>query len=191
MTDFNKLYSGLSRVAWGYFFTCIDINFGTVSILPSFVGYLLFLSAISYLKDEERELTLLRTLGVILSFWYIAQWIASWGSSSLDGVWQFADVLISMVRLYFYFQLLTNLASIAAKYQPEGYTLDSRLLRYRTIQTVLLTAIIVITNFHSWLLEIWSVVSIVMMIVHLIVGICLMIALFKLRNCLPTSAEPQ
>lgn len=190
MIDFNKLYSGLSRVAWGYFFTYFDFNIGTVSILPAFVGYLLFLSAISYLKDEERELSLLRTLGVILTFWYIAQWIASWGSSSLDGVWQFADVLISMVRLYFYFQLLTNLASIAAKYQPEGYTLDSRLLQYRTIQTVLLTAILVITNFHSWLLEIWSVVSIVMMIAHVIVGICLMIALFKLRKCISENNEP-
>ena len=191
MTDFNKLYSGLSRVAWGYFFTCFDINFGTVSILPSFVGYLLFLSAISYLKDEERELTLLRTLCVILAFWHGAQWLASWGSSSLDGLWQFADIIISVVNLYFYFQLITNLASIAAKYQPEGYTMDSRLLRYRTIQTVILTAILVITNFHSWLLEIWSVVSIVMMIAHVIVGICLMIALFKLRKCLPTNAEPQ
>ena len=190
MTDYNKLYSGLSRVAWGYFFTCIDINFGTVSILPSFVGYLLFLSAISYLKDEERELTLLRTLGVILAVWHGAQWIASWVSSSLDGVWQFADIIIGIVNLYFYFQLLTNLASVAAKYQPEGYTFDSKLLRYRTIQTVILTAILVITNFHSWLLEIWSVVSIVMMIAHVIVGICLMIALFKLRKCISENNEP-
>lgn len=191
MTDFNKLYSGLSRVAWGYFFTCIDINFGTVSILPAFVGYLLFLSAINCLKDEERELSLLRTLGAILAFWHGAQWIASWGSSSLDGAWQFADLIISVVNLYFYFQLLTNLASIAAKYQPEGYTLDSSLLRYRTIQTVLLTTVLVITNFRSWLLEIWSVVSIVMMIVHLIVGICLMIALFKLRKCISENNEPK
>ena len=67
MTDYHKLYTGIGRAAWGYFFIYFDINLNTVSILPSFIGYLLFLSAINYLCDEQRELNLLRTLGVILA----------------------------------------------------------------------------------------------------------------------------
>lgn len=189
MTDFQKLYKGISRAAWGYFFLCFDFKINTVSIMPSFIGYLLFLSAISYLREEERELSLLHTLGVILALWHGIDWLAGWFSYDLDGLWQFADVLVSLVNLYFHFQLLTNLASIAAKYQPEGYELDSKLLRYRTIQTIILTVITIIPYFRSWLFEIWAVVAIIMLIVYLIVAVCLMIALFSLRKCLPTSEK--
>ena len=191
MTDYQKLYDGISKAAWGYFFIYFDFTINTVSILPSFVGYLLFLSAIGYLKDEERELSLLHTLCVILALWHGVDWLAGWVSFDMDGVWQFVDILVSLVNLYFHFQLLTNLASIATKYQPEGYELDSELLRYRTIQTVILTAITIITHFHSRLLEVWIFVSIVMLIIYSIAGICLMKALFDLRRCLPANDEQE
>ena len=184
MTNYQKLYDGISKAAWGYFFIYFDFNINTVSVLPSFVGYILFLSAISYLQGEERDLSLLHTLGVILALWHGAKWLVSWGSFDLDGIWQFADIIISLVNLYFHFQFLTNLASIAAKYQSEGYELDSKLLRYRTIQTVILTAITITTHLHSWLLEVWAFIIIVMVIVYVVIGICLMKALFDLRKCL-------
>lgn len=187
MTNHQKLYSGISKAAWGYFFLYFNINFNNVSILPSFVGYLLFLSAINLLKDEERELSLLRTLAVIMALWTGVEWLASFVGLNLEGMWQFIDIIISLVNLYFHFQFLTNLASIAAKYQPEGYELDAKLLRYRTLQTVMLTAIEVIIRFQPWLSEAWTVISICMLIVYLIAGICLMKALFDLRKCLPTN----
>ena len=190
MTDYRKLYDGISKAAWGYFFIYFNININTVSFLPSFVGYLLFLSAINYLKDEERELGLLHTLGVILALWHGAEWVMSWLGVSLDGAWQFIDIIISLVNLYFHFQLLTNLASIATKYQPEGYEQDAKLLRYRTLQTVMLTAITIVTELHPWLSDAWIYISIVMLIVYLIAGICLMKALFDLRKCLPTEEQP-
>ena len=187
MTNHQKLYSGISKAAWGYFFLYFNINFNNVSILPSFVGYLLFLSAINLLKDEERELSLLRTLAVIMALWTGVEWLASFVGLNLEGMWQFIDIIISLVNLYFHFQFLTNLASIAAKYQSEGYELDAKLLRYRTLQTVMLSAIEVIICFQPWLSEVWTVISICMLIVYLIAGICLMKALFDLRKCLPTN----
>lgn len=189
MTDHQKLYSGISRAAWGYFFLYFNININTVSILPSFVGYILFLSAIGLLKGEERELSLLHTLGVILALWHGAQWLMSWMDMDLDGVWQFADIIISLANLYFHFQLLTNLASIAAKYQPEGYGQDEKLLRYRTLQTLMLTAIAIISCLYPWISEMWGYVSIGLALVYLIAGICLMKALFDLRKCLPEETE--
>lgn len=189
MTDHQKLYSGISRAAWGYFFLYFNININTVSILPSFVGYILFLSAIGLLKEEERELSLLHTLGVILALWHGAQWLMSWMDMDLDGVWQFADIIISLADLYFHFQLLTNLASIAAKYQPEGYGQDEKLLRYRTLQTLMLTAIAIISCLYPWISEMWGYVSIGLALVYLIAGICLMKALFDLRKCLPEETE--
>ena len=187
MTDYQKLYSGISKAAWGYFFLYFNINFNNVSVLPSFVGYLLFLSAIKLLKEEERELSLLHTLGVIMALWTGVEWLASFVGLNLEGMWQFIDIIISLVNLYFHFQFLTNLASIAAKYQSEGNELDAKLLRYRTLQTVMLTAIEVIIRFQPWLSEAWTVISICMLIVYLIAGICLMKALFDLRKCLPTN----
>ena len=187
MTNHQNLYSGISKAAWGYFFLYFNINFNNVSILPSFVGYLLFLSAINLLKDEERELSLLHTLAVIMALWTGVEWLASFVGLNLEGMWQFIDIIISLVNLYFHFQFLTNLASIAAKYQSESNELDAKLLRYRTLQTVMLTAIEVIICFQPWLSEAWTVISICMLIVYLIAGICLMKALFDLRKCLPTN----
>lgn len=186
MTDYTKLYDGISKVAWGYLFLYFDINLGTVSILPEFVGYLLFLSAINLLQDEERDLKLLRTLGILMAVWHGADWLASWVAIDLDGKSQFIDIATSLINMYFHFQLLTNLASIAAKYQPDGENFDTRLLKYRTLQTVMLTVIMILTSLSSVFTEAWAYISIVIAIAYIIVGICLMRALFKLRRCLPT-----
>lgn len=182
MTDYQKLYTGIGRAAWGYFFIYFDINLNTVSILPSFIGYLLFLSAINHLCDEERELNLLRTLGIILTVWHIASWFASFGAIKLDGMLPAVDIIIGVVNIYFHFQLLTNLASIAAKYQSEDHEFDAKLLRYRTMQTVMLTAVIVLGYLAKWQAELVTFVSVGMIIAYLIVAILLMKTLFDLRR---------
>ena len=41
MTERQILYKAVSNAAWGYFFLSLDIYFGSINILPSFVGYLL------------------------------------------------------------------------------------------------------------------------------------------------------
>ena len=189
MTDYQKLYTGIGRAAWGYFFIYFDFNINTVSILPSFIGYLLFLSAINYLCDEERELNLLRTLVTILTVWHIASWLASWASIDLDGMLQVVDIIIGVVNIYFHFQLLTNLASIATKYQSADDELDAKLLRYCTLQTVMLTAVIIIGYLAKWMPELATVVSIGMIIIYLFVGILLMKALFDLRRSISSDSD--
>ena len=72
MTQHRQLYDGISHAAWGYLFLYLDINLGTVSVLPRFVGWLLFLSAIEKLKAERRDLALLRSLGTLLAAWSAA-----------------------------------------------------------------------------------------------------------------------
>lgn len=190
MTNYQKRYEGISKAAWGYLFIYLDVNINSVSLLPAFVGYLFFLSAINYLKDEERELSLLRTLGIILVLWHGAEWGASWGGIELEGMWQFMDIIISLVNLYFHFQLLTNLASIASKHLTEGYEQDAELLRYRTLQTIMLTAITTITHLRPWLPEAWTYISVVILIVYLVAGICLMKTLFDIRRRLPVNEGP-
>lgn len=187
MKDYGMLRQGVKRVAWRYFFLYFDLNIGTASLTPAFVGYLLMLSAIRLLKDEVRDLGLLSTMGRILAVWHGAQWAAGLIGGSFDGLWQFVDILIGIVNIYFHFQLLTGLAVIAGRYQPEGDHQDMKLLRYRTVQTVVLTAIEVILYLCPRTSELWSAVSVVLALVYLVVGVCLVVALFRLRKCFPVT----
>lgn len=179
----QKLYTGVSRAAWGYFFLYFSVNIGTLNILPSFVGYLLFLSAIGLLEEEVRNLSLLRPLGILLAVWHGVDWLLTMVGGDLDGVSLFLDLISSLVNLYFHFQLLTDLAAIAARHQPDDGTLDGQLFLYRTLQTILITGITLISCFSSWLGEVMVYVSGLMAILYLIAGVCLMAALFQLRRC--------
>ena len=110
MSKYQKLYDGIERAAWGYFFVYFNFNINSVNLIPTFIGYILFLSAIDCLCEEERELDLLRILGGILTVWHIFSWLAGLVSIDLDGMLQAIDIVIGVVNIYFHFQLLTNLA---------------------------------------------------------------------------------
>lgn len=86
----EALYRGVSHAAWGYLFLYLDVNLGTVSILPAFVGYLLFWSAISALEGEVRDLSLLRPLCALLGAWAGAGWLYSWTGGA---AWTAASIL--------------------------------------------------------------------------------------------------
>lgn len=195
MTEKEKLYRGTSHAAWGYLFYYLDINLGSVSILPRFVGYLLFLWAIRYLRDQRRDLTLLRPLGLLLALFYGADWLASWLGTTIDGQFLVLDLVIGAASLYFHFQFLTDCAALAAAYQAPGDTLDRRLLRWRTMQTVLITVTAIILSINSTgpLGKAWDraafILTIVCLIASLCLTLCLMAALFALRRLFREDAE--
>ncbi|MBR2409517.1 MAG: hypothetical protein IKB07_11260 [Lachnospiraceae bacterium] len=180
----EKRYTGIGKVAWGYLFVYFNLKINSVSLLPAFVGYLLFLSAIGDLREDERELELLKPLGIILAVWHGLNWLGSFWNAGLGGKWQVVDILIGMINLYFHFQLLTNLASVARRYQSERQVFDKKLLGYRTVQTVILTALIVIGHFFEWIGNFGTVVSALAVLVYLVLGIALMRVLFAFRRCL-------
>ena len=184
MTNCEKLSTGLDRAAWAYFFLYFDITIGSVTLLPPFVGYLLFLSALRLLEQEEQELKLLKPLALLLAAWHIVDWVLSLLGLNLYGV-QFIDLIRDVVNLYFHFQLLTDLASIACRYQPEDAVLDEKLLRCRTLQTIMLTIIWSLTYFSKYFGDFWNFISGGMVVVYIIAGVCLMRAIFALRRSLP------
>lgn len=185
MSHYEKLFHGLDRAAWAYFFLYFNINVGGVSLLPTFVGYLLFLGAIRLFQDEERELLLIRPLAILLGIWHGLDWFLSFMQADLNGL-QFINLIRNVINIYFHFQLLTNLASIARRYQPEGWELDRKLLRYRTLQTLMITAIWGITYFSDLFGDYWGLISGGMGVAYVIAGVCLMKALFDLRRNLTT-----
>lgn len=135
--DTEKLYSGTSRAAWGMFFLFFHINLGTLDLLPNFVGWLLLLWAIQLLGEEQRDLALLRPLGIGLSLYAFVDWLTVLLGATLK--LPLLDILSSIAQLYFLFQLLTDCAALASRYQMEGDDLDARILKWRNRQTVLST----------------------------------------------------
>ncbi len=187
----KSLYDGIGKIAAGYFLIYFDFNINTVSILPSFIGYFLFLSAIADLAYEENELVLLRPFAAILILWHSAAWLLSWGSVELDGLLPIADIVIGLINLYFHFQLLTNLAAIARKYQSEEEERDARLLHCRTFQTVILTAAMMVDGISDRLGEYAAFISGTMIVVYLIAGIVMIKALLDLRRESVANADPE
>ena len=196
MNKTDRLYTGITRAAWGYFFLYfnVDINMGgnTVGLLPAFVGMALFLSAIELLKGERRNLALLRPFAVALLVWYLAGWAADIFGVSLDTRLPVISLLTSLAGMYFQFQLLTDFAALARTYVPDNPDLERRLLRWRTIQTVMLTILTVLVYVFDIVPE-GGYGNLVLMytmlgagIIQIIAGICLMAALFALRRAIGT-----
>ena len=182
MIDYEKIYNGISKAIWGYFFLYFDINLGTISILPSFIGFILFLKAINLLEEEERELSLLKTLGLILVTWNVVEWLAKCVGYSFGNKWQFVTLIAGLLNMYFHFQFLTNIASIATKHQEENCTYDKTLLFCRTIQTLMLTVFLVVTNLNFIPEDILVYPTLILAIIYIIVCIFIMITLNGLRK---------
>lgn len=196
----EKLYRGVSHAAWAYFFLYFDINLGSINILPNFVCYLLLWSAIGCLEEEERDLTLLRPLCILLGVWAGADWAFTLLGGTLDGQFPPIDLLISVAAIYFHFQLFTDFARLAARYQPFGEGLDRRLLRLRTVHTLFLTVFAVLGycfpngaqfTFPGSSLSggVAAVLLMGMALAAMLVALMLMFGLFALRKCFLPAEE--
>lgn len=199
--DYEKLYRGVSHAAWAYFFLYFNINLGSLNILPDFVCYLLLWSAIGCLEEEERDLTLLRPLCVLLGVWAGADWVFTLFGGTLDGQFRPMDLLISVAAIYFHFQLFTDFAHLAARYQSQGEELDRSLLRLRTVHTLLLTAVAVLTwpfpngtqfsfSDGSFQEKLAGLLFLGLALTAMVVALMLMFGLFSLRKYFrPTEEE--
>lgn len=190
MTNRETIYTGVSRSAWGYFFLYFNINLGSVNILPEFVAFLLFLSSIKLLTSERRDLALLRPLGILLTLWHLAKWVLTIFGITLGGVFSVLSLVISLASLYFHFQLITDFAALASKYQWAEEHLDQRLLKWRTCQTVLLTLSTLLAYPMEWLPDWWQYLIICTAVICLIACIGIMVALFGLRKCIRDWIDP-
>ena len=181
----RSIYDGLSHAAWGYFFLPFDFSLNNVSIFPRFVGWLLLLSACAKLSGQRRNLALLRPLAILLAAWHALDWLLSWGGADVTGHILFFDLLTAVAGLYFHFQFLTDMAALAARYQPDGAGLDGKLRRRRTVYVVLITLVALLGDF-GLLVELpehlgeWLAMG--MVVTALIAAFLIMAALFRLRR---------
>lgn len=183
MTDRSTLYRGLSHAAWGWLFLILDFNLGNVSVLPRFVGWLLFLSAIEALKEARRDLALLRPLAAALALWNAGDWLLSWGGGDLDGRLPPLDLLVAVMGIYFHFQFLTDLAAIAeTAREPDGPHLARELRRLRSVETVLVTALSFTGYLPRALEGFGNGLTLVLGVIYALAGMWLMLSFFSLRK---------
>lgn len=183
MTERQTYCNAFSRMAWGYLFLFLDINLGSVSILPRFAGFLMLFSAIKVLAAEQNSLALLRPLCLVLAAYYLAHWLFTWFGSSLAGQLLFLDLPVTAAELYFHFQLLTDLADLAQRYQPPGKALDQTLLNRRTVLVLITTAGYLLTVLFPGLLEHSPFSLGILAFLSFLVSVFIMAALFSLRRC--------
>lgn len=199
MTSYDDILKALTRAIWGYIFLCFDFNFNTgagiFNILPTFIGYLLFMSVVKLLQNSIKEISLLKVPLVILTIWSIADGIVSIAGVSAGTFLPIVSLIVSILNMYFVFQFLTNLAYIAQRCQYEGCTFDKKLRFFRTVQTILLTISAILTMLISFLdleREIYLYASIILALIMTINSLCIIITLSRLKKNLikPDELQP-
>lgn len=188
----STLGAAIKKIAWGYVFLYFNITIGPIDILPSWAGYLLIFSAISVLALYEESSQLLRNVAALLAVWSAFDWALTileannHGSGVFYSLYSLAGTVASVIAIYFHFQLLTNLAGIAAQLGFEDRA--AGFLRLRTINTVLQTILALCTSFYFLEQILW--LAIVLLIVNLIVLVCIVVNLFGFRKQIDNAYIP-
>lgn len=168
----QNLCSAITKIGIGYLFLHLNLNLGTINILPNWVAYILFVQVLPILGEEEESANLLKPLGIVLGVLEGVYWVNTGFLGNALGL-GFIDIIVSVISLYFHFQLLTNLANIAHKYECSK---EKSLLLLRTVKTVLITLLAVTNQF-----QLFQGIAIGILIVVLVVtfGICMVLFSFR------------
>lgn len=145
----------LSRIAWAYVFLLIDfsmsVNDFSINVLPGWVGFLLIFLALASVEEQEPSASLLRPLVILLGLWEVIRWVGTLVTGSVFDV-PLLTLILSALSMYFHFQFLTNLSSIA---RAHGLLEDSEKLLHLRTGLTLFTALVTILYFLN-LLELFQ-----------------------------------
>lgn len=152
MREELTLGMAVKKIAWGYILIHSAISIGTLDLLPDWLGFSFMLAAIRKLQEEEESMGLLEPLAKILIVWNAIVWAGKFLGWNLEA-FPFA-IIINIVGIYFHFQMLTNLASIAEKRESErGKSI--RILR--TVETLMNTVLTIMLYLHiseGWMIAV-------------------------------------
>lgn len=182
MTERKPVADAVSSLAYGYVLLHLDLYLWRINVLGDWMGLIIIAGAIKVLAEERPEIELLHPLAVGLAVW--------------DGVCEGAylllgtkpdiyavNVVVSVLSLYFHFQLLTNLADIA---EAHGCPQRKKLMTLRTVRTLLLTAMALPLDWYSpgWLN--YTAIG-----ANLVTAVWILLLLFSLRKSLGWTRPPR
>ena len=132
----NRYKESLARITLGYVFIYFNINIGPVSAMPAWIGFILILTALDAVAEREPSAALLNPFAFVLIIGELIQWVLPIFDGSIDWTWY--HLLLSVIGLYFHFQLLTNLSDVGRRF---GSAYWKRLRFFRTYQTIFITVL--------------------------------------------------
>lgn len=181
MNSITDICSAVKKIAWGYLLMFLDFNIMTVDILPDWVGFVLIVSALSYIVFDEDDLNKLRSVGIILIIWNIVEWVAN--IFSIGIYLSYVGIIPMIMNLYLIWHLFGNLADIAENYScpQEGKLRGWRILYM--IFTVISSAVSYIALL-SGEGEVVTLGSLVLLPFMLILMIFILVVLFSFSNSL-------
>lgn len=135
----KTLSSAIKKIAISYIFIYFHINISVIDILPNWLGFFMIVSALPVLSEKERSAQLLRPFGIALGIWNIIELVLK--AAGTEWNITFISIIISIIAIYFHFQLITNIANLAVEQSKR-----KRLLVLRTT-TVLLNTLLTLSLF--------------------------------------------
>lgn len=135
----------LTKLIWGLLLATFDFNLNTLDILPDCVGWFLLASGVKGLGPVLPQLPLLYPLAAAMGAVSVPEEVLQlFGADLWEALPGFLSPAVSLVlqviSIYFFFQLFTDLATLAARLQPEGRRLDRAMRWQRNAHAVLNTA---------------------------------------------------
>lgn len=185
MENRKELYNSLSKIAFGYLLILINLDIAYIDILPDFVGYILFISALNGLKEECKNISLLKPLGIILAVWAFISWLSPFIQLDSGYLSSIITLIITVINIYFNFQLLTEISLLAQKYQSAETDLAAKIITRRNIYTVLCTVMqlsAIVTTLLAINNGVITTLLIILTVISVIVAFMIAHALFAVRK---------
>lgn len=182
MTEIRKLADSVRKVAWGYLLMYLHIKINGFDLLPDWLGWILFWFAVQGLKTARPKIVLLEGFTVVLGILEVVQWLPFWETPDWLGI---VSVTMTVVHIYFDFQLLTELAGLAQDRREElgGVDHSSGLLHARTVAVVLRTCFIMLTCLPIPE-EVLTIVVVIITFVQIGFAFVMVANLFELAKCI-------
>lgn len=108
----TKLSKSLRTIAWGWVILHLHFNLGTLELLPNWLGYVLLLNGMLGITPYVPTTSLLFSFGMGLAGISLLDWILTLFGVTFSPLW--LTLPVTVVSLYFRYQLLSDIASIPA-----------------------------------------------------------------------------
>ncbi len=127
----------IKSIAIGYILIYVHLNIGNLDILPDFLGYLIIVRALPRLAQRQKSAMLIKAPGIALAVWNIIESVIK--LSGVDFNLYVINIIVSILGIYFNFQLITDISEFATdeKRKKRLLTLRSGVVIFHTLTVIL------------------------------------------------------
>ncbi len=186
-----NLKKGLSYVAFGFFFTLVNLNLTlngtTINVTPDFIGWILLFLAFVPLGPYVSDKPILRWLPLVVGVFSAAVWVLSIAKPELDI--GFVPTILTALSAVYMFLLFGALQRIARDYaSPREGTLGVLRILNPALEVAFVVMGLLAYYARSYAL---AGLSAVLGVAALVAAIVTMVVLFRLRSEISRKLESE